>query len=340
MIKCTKLATILFILFAGALQAQDIHWSQYNQSPLYLNPAATGNYDCDWRAGLNYRNQWSSVTTPYVTYSAFFDMPVLKNIGQGDKLGAGLLILNDVSGDAKLTNLTALISVAYHKTLGSSGNQFLSVGIQSGLYQKRLDFNQLFFGDQWDGHDFNSNIPSYEPFVDDNFSKLDLNAGLMYRGKFSKSLELEIGGAAFHLTAPTETFLVNGDNTLGMRIDGHFRLVWNVNKNIGIIPSALYQVQSGDREILAGADIGYFLNSATFPATFLIGGHYRIDDAFIASIGLDYQNFRFGASYDINTSTLKDASNGKGGLELSLIYTGCILPVIPDHYVMPCPRYF
>ncbi|HRF76460.1 MAG TPA: type IX secretion system membrane protein PorP/SprF, partial [Chitinophagales bacterium] len=79
--------------------------------------------------------------------------------------------------------------------------------------------------------------------------------------------------------------------------------------------------------------------NANFPATFFLGGAYRLDDAIIASVGMDFKNFRFGASYDINTSTLKEASSGNGGFELSLVYTGCILPVIPTHYVMPCPRY-
>jgi len=88
-----------------------------------------------------------------------------------------------------------------------------------------------------------------------------------------------------------------------------------------------------------GSDFGYFLNNANFPATFFLGGHYRLDDAVIAAVGMDYKNFRAGISYDINTSSLQDASGGKGGLEISLVYTGCILPVIPKSYVMPCPRY-
>ena len=87
------------------------------------------------------------------------------------------------------------------------------------------------------------------------------------------------------------------------------------------------------------SQVPYFLNSSSFPATFYLGGHYRLDDAIIATVGLDYKNFRFGASYDINTSTLKEASSGRGGIELSLVYTGCILPVIPSRYEMPCPRY-
>ncbi|MBK7037948.1 MAG: type IX secretion system membrane protein PorP/SprF [Bacteroidetes bacterium] len=64
----------------GVLRAQDVHFSQYNAAPLALNPALTGVNSCDWRAGLTYRNQWNSVTTPYVTYEAFLTCLLLKKL--------------------------------------------------------------------------------------------------------------------------------------------------------------------------------------------------------------------------------------------------------------------
>ena len=45
-----------------------------------------------------------------------------------------------------------------------------------------------------------------------------------------------------------------------------------------------------------------------------------MQDAGIVKIGLDYQNVNIGMSYDINFSRLYVASQGRGGLELSLIY--------------------
>lgn len=105
---------------------------------------------------------------------------------------------------------------------------------------------------------------------------------------------------------------------------GHLKAGITFGGQFGVIPSVLYQAQSGAKEIVVGSDFGYYLNNA-ISATFFLGAAYRLDDAVIASVGMDYKNFRFGASYDINTSTLKEASAGKGGFELSLVYTGCIL---------------
>jgi len=46
--------------FASVLSAQDLHFSQFMQTPLLINPAHTGFIpDGDYRVGVNYRNQWA-----------------------------------------------------------------------------------------------------------------------------------------------------------------------------------------------------------------------------------------------------------------------------------------
>jgi len=48
------------------------------------------------------------------------------------------------------------------------------------------------------------------------------------------------------------------------------------------------------------------------------GGYYRAGDAFIPAFMLEVANFALGVSYDVNVSGLTKASNGKGGMEISL----------------------
>jgi len=338
MTKLYKITCLAACLAVGVLQAQDIHFSQYNAAPLALNPALTGVNACDWRVGGTYRNQWNSVTTPYTTYEVFFDMPIVKDIGGAHKLAAGALLYNDVSGDGKLTNLSAMGNVSFVLGLGGREDHNLSIGLQGGLMHKSLDFASLTWGNQWDGDEFDQTINPNENFGD-AMNKFNLAGGLAYHNKISESFNITGGFAAFNIISPKESFLGDEENKLGMRLAGHLKAGFTIDGKFGIIPTVLYQTQSGAKEIVVGSDFGYFLNNPSFPATFFLGGHYRLDDAIIASVGMDYKNFRGGISYDINTSTLKDASGGKGGLEISLIYTGCILPVIPKTYVMPCPRY-
>ncbi len=62
---------------------------------LLTNPANTGFIpDGDYRLGINYRNQWSSImAVPYKTMSAFGDVQVLQNRDNTGWMGLGGVIL-------------------------------------------------------------------------------------------------------------------------------------------------------------------------------------------------------------------------------------------------------
>src|SRR5215831_16802201 len=97
--------------------SQDLHFSQYMNSPLLTNPANTGFIPGgDYRLGMNYRNQWSTImAVPYQTMSVFGDMQVMQN--DNGWMGVGGLILHDVAGSGNLTSTKIYGSVAYHQTL-------------------------------------------------------------------------------------------------------------------------------------------------------------------------------------------------------------------------------
>ena len=100
-----------------SLRAQDLHFSQFFNSPLLTNPANTGFIpDGDYRLGVNYRNQWASVTAfPYKTMSAFGDWQTMQNQDNTGWLGIGGVILRDVAGTSVLTSTKVYGSVAYHQ---------------------------------------------------------------------------------------------------------------------------------------------------------------------------------------------------------------------------------
>src|SRR5580698_214228 len=121
--------------------AQDIHFTQFDMQPLIINPAFRGMFDGQVRAGAIYRNQWASVTVPYVTYGASVDLPLLIE-RNGDYLAAGLQLYKDQAGDANLSNFTGMVSVAYHKFFGGEFNgSDLAVGLQGGYAQKSIDLS-------------------------------------------------------------------------------------------------------------------------------------------------------------------------------------------------------
>src|SRR6202050_997189 len=101
---------------------QDLHFSQWFNSPLMTNPANTGFIpDADYRLGANYRNQWSSVMSePYKTMSIWGDAQVFRNRIQSGWLGLGGAILHDVAGASSLSTTEVYASIAYHQMVGYS----------------------------------------------------------------------------------------------------------------------------------------------------------------------------------------------------------------------------
>src|SRR5262245_54034814 len=94
------------LLFAFSISAQDLHFSQFMNSPLLTNPANTGFIpDGDYRLGVNYRNQWASITAfPYKTMSAFGDAQLFQERFNTGWMGIGGVILRDVAGSGVLTS--------------------------------------------------------------------------------------------------------------------------------------------------------------------------------------------------------------------------------------------
>ncbi|HYV91896.1 MAG TPA: PorP/SprF family type IX secretion system membrane protein [Chitinophagales bacterium] len=335
-----KKATLLLIIILWSVFsfAQDIHYSQFYASPLTLNPALTGVNECNYRANAMYRNQWHSVTdNPYQTPSISFDINnVLQRVIKKGTFSLGGLLLDDKAGDGNLQNLSIMASMAYQRPLNASRKLNASLGLQVGYVQKSLDWKNLTWETQFDGQSFNQNINSGES-LKDKVSYIDLNAGLYLSFSPSKNFDLFLGGAAFHIIPPKEKFLNNGpDNKLGMRIVAHGGFRIGVTENVDIIPQVLFMTQTKAREVNVGASVAYKLNT---DVKLFAGGYYRLQDAVVAMIGIDYKHIRLGLSYDINTSSLSSASGGKGGFEVSLTYTGCLGGFILDKPIFFCPRY-
>ena len=111
MFRRFQLMTIA-LLAACVVNAQDLHFSQWYNSPLTTNPANTGFIpEADYRLGANYRNQWSSImSVPYKTMSVWGDVQLFRDRIESGWLGAGGVILRDVAGSGSLTSTKVCLS--------------------------------------------------------------------------------------------------------------------------------------------------------------------------------------------------------------------------------------
>jgi type IX secretion system PorP/SprF family membrane protein len=320
---------LIFLLCSVSMHAQDFHLSQYDASPLFLNPSMTGMFDGKYRFHLHYRTQWASVSTkPFTTAGFAFDMPV-------KKLGIGIQVMNFRAGAGNYNELSALLSLSYD--LASKTNMHhLAIGIQAGLIQKSVSGDKLVFGNQYDalnGGGFNTDLSSGEAFKSMNFVIPGVNAGLLYYfAKSNARLNPFLGFSAFNLTQPKQAFL-GLDSPTPMRLYAHGGIKINVNERFQLLPKFIYMKQSDSKEITASLLVTYFLKDAN---TFLIlGPSLRLNDAAILEAGIKIGGYTLRISYDFNTSPLKTVTYYKGGFEISLTYQAGKPKIIP---AVNCPR--
>jgi type IX secretion system PorP/SprF family membrane protein len=327
------------LLFAGAsIKAQDIHYSQFNASPKNLTPAQTGLFDGDWRFVGNYRSQWSAVPVPYKTFSLAADTrfgKLLKN----DVPAAGLVINTDKAGDSKFTTLQVLPSLAYIKKLTADSTNFLSIAIQPGFTTRSFDINALTFDNQYNGDVYDKNLLSGENFPRTRITYFELGGGVAYLWKKSYRKQINIGVSALHLNQPKQSFFNNEEIQLDIKTTVSGLAQFPITEKIDIIPSFMYQTQWKYKETVVGAFGKYYLKPINGLTTAVsLGAFYRVKDAFILVANMDYKNFNVGVSYDVNTSGLVPATNGRGAFELSVIY---IIKKVPPFIAKKrvCPIY-
>ncbi len=315
-----KTALLFFTLFITCCRAQDVHLSQFNNSPLNLNPALTGLFNGDYRFVANQRNQWSSIPVPYATYCIAADMRIpLKKAG--DNLAAGIQINSDKAGDTRYKTLQASVCLSYIKKLTSDSTMFLSAGIQVGITNKAFVPDYATFDSQYDGNAYNASLPSHETFNSAQITYPDIGSGLNWLWKIRDRTALDLGASYWHLDKPEQSFFSNENVRLDPKVIVHAKFSVKINANFDLIPTVLYSQQGKAHEFDFGGSARYLLAPEEGKNTaFHLGVFYRLADAPIAYAGLDFGNINFGMSYDVNTSALTAATNNRGAYELSLIY--------------------
>ncbi len=324
---------ILFSCLTFSVNAQDLHFSQSNQTPLFINPAAAGVYDGWERVIINHRNQWLGANTSFMTTAIGADI----NIGKkrhNDKphLGLGIQFFNDVGGDSKFGNQAGSLTISGIIPFGRSGH-ILSVGIQGGFGSRKATLTSVTFMSQWNGNTFDPLIfGEANPLI--SFTYIDAGAGIFYvfdggENSFQRNndFKLKIGISAFHLNEPELKYSGGTAETLKRKYVGQLGLVKEFyNSPIALDVNAVQFVQGGHYETILGAMLRYrFVNGTKITghnqdAFIGVGSYFRWKDAIIPSVMIDYRGFQFGISYDVTISKLRRAYKG-GSLEFSLSFT-------------------
>ena len=329
------LYTIMVLLVSLGAKAQDPHFSQFFASPLTLNPAFTGKFDGQWRLTANHRDQWPSIPKAYVTTSASFDFPILKNkIPEGDVFGVGLSGVSDASANNQLKLNYGSASMSYHKSLDENGYNTIGAGFQATYSSLVLDITKLNFEDMLQQNGFTGTTSDILT-NGNNQSYFDVNAGLLYSGSTNGYNNYYLGASMYHINRPQVSFKDKNWYMTG-RITIHGGGTLPISDVVTLNTSIIHQIQNKASETTLGAAVGLNANGdINNPTNVYIGTWMRLGDAIIPYIGLEVGGLRIGASYDLNISNLKTATSSRGGSEFSIIY----IKRPTEVKGIPCPKF-
>ena len=322
------------LLAAGVMMsmgafAQDVHFSQVLNNPLLINPGNVGGFEGYERAVINYRMQWTSLGSPYRTMGASLDMPMFQGDGERAHIGVGVNFYSDKAGDSNFGISQGNITIGGIVPIDS--RQKFTLGIQAGYAQRSGSVSNLQWATQFDGVEWNPDLPSMESSTLPSFGYFDLSSGMRYQFKSRESNfegfsvhSFDIGVAAYHLTQPKLSYF-GGDEKLPMRFVAHGSGRFDLNQAyVGIVPFFCVFVQGPYTETQVGALGRFRLGRGTKITGFLtesalyVGASLRAKDAIIAQVMYEFGSLSLGVSYDVNTSSLKTVSKSQGGYEVSL----------------------
>ena len=320
------LTLVIIIAMSNCLIAQDIHFSNLSFNSFYTSVASMGSSNAKVRATTHYRNQWPTVGKSFQTIGLNADYKM--KIGT-NALGIGLIVNRDQAGELSLTKLQADLAIAYHQRV--SQNSHLSGGVQFGVTQHSIDETKAEWSNQYNGKEFDSNLPSGEQALFAPFMNFDVGAGLMWnyntasRNRYSQTFtKVDFGVSIYHAVSGALDYNAGESEYARYSLTGNATYVLSYNK-YELMPSFVYQLKGKERELVLGLLYNVVVRQGSMYTGYFdrlhiaFGGYYRIpNDAIVPTFNLTYDNFQFGVSYDVNISPLIEASSSVGGVEFTL----------------------
>ena len=331
--------TLMCIFFISKdIHSQDLHYSQFYNSPQNINPALTGVFNGDHRYMVSMRDQWRFVPVPWFTMSGAYDRKLYALKGNQHFLGIGGSLNHDRQGDSKL-NLTSLnVNGAYHRIINA--NHVISAGLTLGLASRGFNNTLLTWDKQWDGEAFNSALPTGESYSNlERVNFLETGLGVNYRYQKAKRTYADIGASALHLLKPNSAFYNNDVANLPRRVTLSVTGQVQLTGFLDIQVHALHQIQGPYNETIFGGLGKIYISEKKGKEIQLHAGlGYRTAQSFIPTIAVQYNNIYAGLSYDVDTNNFNDIVNSnKGGPEIHVRYI--IANVRPMREAKVCPIY-
>lgn len=315
-----------FFLFSSVIhltKAQDIHFSQYYNAPLNLNPSLAGFFSEDIRFIANSKHQWGAVPVNYLTFSGSYDQKLSYKKMRNGFFTRGGIFNFDHAGDSKMSLLQLATNFSYIKRIGELN--LIGIGAQLGIRSRYFDDRNLTFDKQFLGEAYSPRASTGENFNNRSTLILDFGVGLNYRMQMKdRRSHLDFGAAFYHPQEPSVKFLTENDVTLRSRKVFYVMTNFKISKKIDIVTNVGGQTQGAYNAFFVSNLYKYYLVEGKNKRRVVqLGLTYRFaerEDAFIPTIEFMTERYRLGLNYDVTISPFNVANNGRGGPEVSFQY--------------------
>ncbi len=313
------------------VKGQDVPYSQFVASGIYLNPALVGSNICP-RVKLFHREQWTSIPRAYSNTHVMFDWHSYRIDS-----GLGFSYKNDSQGDGLLQSHH--IRASYSKPIKLSDRWSMRAGIYAAYALRQLNWNKLEFVDQLDpNHGFIHNTQVLTP-EETNIHYPDFGSGIT----FNYNNKLYTGFSINRLFRPEINYYDHMSERLNMKFSGHLGYVipltdnWQHDrdweKNATLTPNILFEKQGYFYQVTGGF---YFSRDPVFAGVWARHAFENMD-AIVFNLGFQQPKYKVGYSYDFTISPLTARSSG-GSHEISLTwYLSCPEPPDTRYQPMDCP---
>ena len=326
---------ILFLLVGFQTHGQDVIFSQNFLVPETLNSSFTGALRTS-KIGSVHRSQWRNsvfkTNSSYVYFDTWFE---------GYKTGLGVSFLNQTESASTYT--FNQVNFNYSMAFQISDTWFFRPSISAGFGMKNYGFQNILLEDQINLNNNSINTNTLDPLLlksQRNF--FDFSSSVLFNNENSW-----IGITVRHLNKPNISLTMTGNTPLDVFLSVHSKTyvsflenyrTWFASKSKLYVLSNFMMQGNVNRfdigfQYVFDDQFSFGITAATTPLK--NESYHPFLNSISAFAGVRWQGFRFGYSYDINTTELLNT----GGIhEFSVAYDFTINMRALDRF--KCVSYF
>ena len=252
--KAIFIALSVIFFSSSKVLAQDAAYTQWENMPLHINPALTGNFDGLLRLRAKYRDQWRSLLkdNSYKTSAASVEYKFSN--GTTRKISVGALCYKDKAGSLDFKNNAINFSTSVVQNLGDPDQilHSIAIGLNVGLANRKIDYDNA----QWPG-----GPPPTDLNEETNFA--DVSAGLLWDYRTITHFSFQLGSAWLHMNKPNIAFSDTIVEKLYQRFNLHGNVEIPLMHTFSIVPSFLYWSQGPTDQLLFGFNNRWYPKSSS-----------------------------------------------------------------------------